>query len=167
MLDLRNRDANGNLLDASVAAGVQTSNSGQALLLDMNPRFDAVQLLTSAANDGYPTAVATAIMTLSAAATALGGAFGWNSTNTTLQLTFPSNPLVYGPMAGQTVTGASALYLWVNFANFSITATDPVIHAAVGEILMASVGDHYIAGDGRVHRYGICNSSMRLSAFVL
>ncbi len=149
VLDLRNRNANGDLADSNLAAaGIQTTNSGQALLLDMNPIFDRAQLLPT--NDGYAAKVDAAIATLSAEATAMGGTFGWNSANT-LQLTFPSNPALYGPMAGQTVTGASALYLWVNFANFSITATDPAVHAAVGEILMASVGDHYIAGDGRVN----------------
>ncbi len=35
--------------------------------------------------------------------------------------------------------------------DFSINAADPAIHEAVSDILMDSVGDHYIAGDGRVN----------------
>jgi Ca2+-binding RTX toxin-like protein len=38
-----------------------------------------------------------------------------------------------------------------NPANSTISATDPAIYAAVGEILMESVADHYIAGDGRAN----------------
>ena len=51
------------------------------------------------------------------------------------------------------MTGASALIAagWVNPANFSITLPAGVLHDSVGEILMAAVGDHYIAGDGRVN----------------
>ena len=40
---------------------------------------------------------------------------------------------------------------WINPADFSITAAGPALHAAVGMILMDSVGDHYIAGDGRAN----------------
>ena len=151
VLDLRNRNANGDLADSNLAApGIQTTNSGQALLLDMNPRFDAAQLLTTAANDGYPTAVTTAIATLNGAVRP-GDSFGIVGGQLTLTL---GSPLAAGPgpmLPAGPYTGASALMLWVNFANFSITAADPIVHAAVGEILMASVGDHYIAGDGRVN----------------
>ena len=49
--------------------------------------------------------------------------------------------------------------LWVNFSNFSIktppsgTDREPAgdVHDAVSDILMAAVGDHYIAGDGRAN----------------
>ncbi len=72
----------------------------------------------------------------------------------------PGNP--WGPYAGQTFTGANALALWVNFSNMSIGSRPGTpadldaglvsgIHDAVAAILMASVGDHYIAGDGRVN----------------
>jgi len=60
-----------------------------------------------------------------------------------------------------TLTGAGALALWVNFGDFSIKtsmqagatviAISPEVHAAVGDLLLAAVGDHYIAGDGRVN----------------
>ena len=39
VLDLRNRDANGD-----VAVGAEAGTSGQALLLDMNPHFDTAHL---------------------------------------------------------------------------------------------------------------------------
>ncbi len=115
--DYRNRDASGQL-----AAGT----SGQALILDMNPHFDAAHL--NPANDAPPG--------VAAAMALLGLSFNG------------SGLLTNGTPQG---TGASALGPWLDFANFSITATDPAIHAAVGEILLASVGDHYIAGDGRVN----------------
>ena len=40
---------------------------------------------------------------------------------------------------------------WINPADFSITAPGAALQAAVGMILMDSVGDHYIAGDGRAN----------------
>ena len=60
---------------------------------------------------------------------------------------------------GSVLTGASALFPWVDFSNFGIMQTNSVLHTTIGtaahnavsEILMASVGDHYIAGDGRVN----------------
>jgi Ca2+-binding RTX toxin-like protein len=38
-----------------------------------------------------------------------------------------------------------------NPANSTISAIDPAIYSAVGQILMESVADHYIAGDGRAN----------------
>ena len=58
------------------------------------------------------------------------------------------------------LTGASALFPWVDFSQlqhhadascFQTTTIGSAAHNAVSEILMASVGDHYIAGDGRVN----------------
>ncbi len=91
-----------------------------------------------------------------------GDTFNWVGTagNRVLTLHLDS-PLPAGPStipAGD-YTGANALMLWVNFGNFNImntpagisAATAANVHNAVSEILMASVGDHYIAGDGRVN----------------
>ena len=152
--NLRNRDANGD-----VAAGADAGTTGQALLLDMNPRFDAGHLNpddNDAATtwDALITAnVDAAIATLTADVASIGVVgltFGWDAGHTTLELVIP--PPGFGPDApAGTYTGASALALWVNFSDFSITATNPAVHAAVGEVLMAAVGDHYIAGDGRVN----------------
>ena len=152
----RNRDAGGH-----VSAG----NSGSALILDMNPRFDAGHLHgfydkngdgaqgageNSYGNAAQTAAVDSAIATIQTEVQSLfgtGSTFGIDPTTHKLTLFMETPP----PGAPQTLSGASALYPFVNFGNFSITATDPAIHAAVGEILMASVGDHYIAGDGRVN----------------
>ena len=54
-------------------------------------------------------------------------------------------------MGGTDYVGMSALAPWLNFANFSITAATGPVYDAVGELLMAAVGDHYIAGDGRAN----------------
>ncbi|MHB2170139.1 peroxidase family protein, partial [Alsobacter sp. R-9] len=137
--NLRNRD----MVTGDVATGAAAGNSGHALILDMNPRFDATHMGSQA--------VANAIGVLNAMPGAMG-TYSVGEGGLTLTLNAPVN--------GQTVfTGAFALYGLVNFADFSIMSpppgTDPTlaasVRAAVGEILMASVGDHYIAGDGRVN----------------
>lgn len=154
VLDYRNRDANGQL-----ATGADAGNSGQALLLDMNNRFDLAHLLPSDGNadtnwDNLVAGkVADAIDYLNANGVRPGDSFGivdgqlaW-----TLGSALPTGPSS-SIAAGTVFTGANALYLWVNFGDFSIKSTTTAgVHAAVGEILMASVGDHYIAGDGRVN----------------
>lgn len=154
--DLRNRDAAGH-----VTAGT----SGSALLLDMNPRFDAGHMggfydtngngAQDAGEAAYGTAaqsakVTSAISTIDANVKSTfgsGSSFGIDPTTHKLTLT------VENPPAGMphTMDGANALFPFVNFADFSITAPAGALHDAVGEILMASVGDHYVAGDGRVN----------------
>jgi Ca2+-binding RTX toxin-like protein len=156
----RNRDASGH---------VSTGNSGSALILDMNPRFDAGHLHGfydkngdgvqgtgeyNYGNAAQAAAVDSAIATIQTEVQSLFGAastFGIDPTTHKLTLYMETLPAGSPPGTPHTLSGASALYPFVNFGNFSITATDPAIHAAVGEILMASVGDHYIAGDGRVN----------------
>ena len=152
VLNLRNRDASGH---------VSTGDSGSALILDMNPRFDLSRLnpddgkVATTWDSDVTTKVNGAIDTLSAYVAGLnisGLTFGWNAAHSTIELVVPAG--VPGTPAGS-YTGASALGLFVNFSNFTIQGAmgplpDPV-HAAVGEVLMASVGDHYIAGDGRVN----------------
>ena len=160
----RNRDASGHV---SVGA------SGSALILDMNPRFDAGHLHGFYDKDGdgiqngdeasYATAaqvskVDAAILAIDAEVKSLFGAgssFGIDATTHKLTL-FMATPPPGSPT--NTLTGASALYPFVNFGDFSIkaeyapgAAISETIHNAVGEILLASVGDHYIAGDGRVN----------------
>jgi Ca2+-binding RTX toxin-like protein len=152
VLNLRNRDmSNGHLT---------SGNSGSALILDSNPRFDDVHL--NKGNAAQDTAVSAAVTWLGSVANTslpVGASFGWgpdshNPGHQILTLTLAS---AYGPMPAGTYTGANAMALWVNFANMGINApddTDSVIndvHDAVSEILLASVGDHYIAGDGRVN----------------
>ncbi len=142
VLNLRNRDGDGH---------VATGDSGHALLLDMNPRVDGAHLSSAAA--------VAAVATLNAG---LQAAFGPTSS---FSIVDGVVTLVVGapglPGAG-TYTGAASLAPWVNFADFSIQSSlfgipapnfslTAAQHAAVGEILMDSVGDHYVAGDGRVN----------------
>ncbi|NWF44299.1 heme peroxidase [Hydrogenophaga sp. D2P1] len=152
--NLRIRDASGH-----VATGAEAGSSGQALLLDFNPRFDAAHF-TNPLNPEAAAGFADNIATLTAAAQALGPDFNFGYDGETIFLTVPAG--IMGPGApAMTVTGASALALWVNFGDFSIKSTmqaGPDIIAvaqevrdAVGDLLLASVGDHYIAGDGRAN----------------
>ena len=146
VLDLRNRDA---------GTGALTSgNSGQALLLDMNPRFDAAHLdaVTEVGGSTVNDLVDAAVLVL-AGATPAGFAFGrvGGGTSGGIQLVVSGGAGAGFNVPDGTYTGASALMLWVNFGNFSITAPAGAVHDAVGQILMAAVGDHYIAGDGRVN----------------
>jgi hypothetical protein len=154
--NFRNRDANGKLLDSDPnAAGTQTTNSGQALLLDMNPRFDGAHLDAATAVGGSTVnnLVDAAVTTL-AGATPQGFAFGRTGADGVsggIQLVVSGGAGEPYHLPDGTYTGASALALWVNFADFSITAPAGPVHDAVGQILLAAVGDHYIAGDGRVN----------------
>jgi Ca2+-binding RTX toxin-like protein len=163
--NLRNRDAAGHVITSGDGAGL----SGSALLLDMNPRFDAGHLHGfydtngdgvqgmgegSYGNAAQSDKVDAAISTIDASVKSTFGAnssFGIDST--THKLTLYMEHLPVGSPLGtpHTLSGASALYPFVNFADFSITALAGEVHDAVGEILMASVGDHYVAGDGRVN----------------
>ncbi len=152
--NLRNRDADGHVI---------AGNSGSALILDSNPRFDADHLFKGNASE--QNVVNTALGTLEADVKATFGAtasFGVEPSTHKLTLTYYTpNPTLGGPAIAHVLTGASALYPWVDFSNFGIMANHPntiggsgisdAVHAAVGEVLMASVGDHYIAGDGRVN----------------
>ncbi len=126
---LRHRDASGQVV---VGADGKPLLSTEPLLLDMNPKFDLGHLSSTAA---------TAAMTL-------------------LGLTFDASGQI----------SLAQLAKWVNFADFSIqttmygapvgtplgpnnavTALTNAQHRAIGEILLDSVGDHYIAGDGRAN----------------
>lgn len=156
-------------------------NSGQALVLDMNPHFDEANLISSSGfndtdhngvlNVGEKTqaevvqdAVAWlgnvangAIRDESAPGAGDGDSFGFVAGELTLVL---GTDLVAGPQTipAGTYTGANAMMLWVNFANMSVMSTSAIgvstsgdTAANVGQILLASIGDHYIAGDGRVN----------------
>jgi Ca2+-binding RTX toxin-like protein len=161
VLDLRNRDATGH---------VTTGTSGSALLLDMNPRFTIDHLHAATGfidinHDGLQNGgeksqfqvVDDAIATLhdyvaSSAYQTVRSGDSFGLVNGTLSLTL-GTALAAGPstIPPGTYTGANALMLWVNFANFNIVVPPGAVHSAVSDILMASVGDHYVAGDGRVN----------------
>ena len=145
--NLRNRDASGH-----IATGLDAGTSGSALILDSNPRFDDVHLLNG--TPAQDAVVNSAISTLDAAVKTqfgIGSYLQIDPTSHKLTLFIENLPPGPPPSTPHTLTGASALYPWVNFSNFSIIAPAGAVHDAVGEILMASVGDHYIAGDGRVN----------------
>ncbi len=148
-------------IDGAPAAG----GSGSALLLDMNPVFDQAHLesgIALVANTGdisgsgqtreQADSVAAAIATLSADAAARFGPGASVDFNGQGELQLFGVP-------GPAMTGANAMYPWVNFANMAVMQSDaitnqavnPAVRDAVSTILMASVGNHYIAGDGRVN----------------
>ena len=128
VLDFRNRDAHGQLVDSdgNPGNGVQTSGSGHALILDMNPHFDAAHV---------PAAHLTA---LNNALTAAGFP--------------PIATLSYGALIGSGLINPAT-----NLINTSLPAfmgggaISQAIQAAVNDVMLNSVGDHYIAGDGRVN----------------
>ena len=132
VLNLRNRDESGH---------VTTGESGQALILDMNPHFDQAHLLP--ANDMVD-ANGNSVSDVTDAMGVLG-------------LTFNGNGDLDNGLPGGTGFNALLSLGLVNPANFEITAhaigsyTAQQVHDAVSSIMMASVGDHYIAGDGRVN----------------
>ncbi|KRB24080.1 hypothetical protein ASD99_29460 [Mesorhizobium sp. Root695] len=158
--NLRNRDASGHVI---------AGTSGSALLLDMNPRFDAGHLHgfydtngdgvqgvgeASYGNSAQSAKVDAAIATINANVKSTFGAnssFAIDPATHKLTLYMENLPLGSPPGTPHTLSGANALYPFVNFADFSITAPAGAVHDAVGEILLASVGDHYVAGDGRVN----------------
>jgi Ca2+-binding RTX toxin-like protein len=141
VLNLRNRDAEGHVI---------AGNSGHAMILDMNPHVDGAHLSSAAA--------LAAVATLN---TELQATFGASSS---LSIVDGVVTLVLGagiPGAG-TYTGAGALAPWVSFADFSIQSSyfgiaapgyelSADAHSAIGEVLMDAIGDHYVAGDGRVN----------------
>lgn len=156
--------------------------SDQALILDMNPRFDVANLLSSTGfNDnngdsnvdatdgdgvknGAETSQAEDVLAAIAwlgnpsnGAIRDGDSFSIVNDDLTLVL---GSPLDAGPqnIPAGTYTGANAMMLWVNFANMSVMNTSAIgvstagdAGAHIGTIMLASVGDHYIAGDGRVN----------------
>lgn len=148
--DVRNRDASGHI-DGS-------GTSGHALLLDMNPRFDGARMDAADVAAVVDTSIATlnAILQTAGPGSTSLGVFS-QAVNGDLQLDLVAGAMGPGSPAA-TFTGASALAPFVNFADFSIYSTlfgmvgmAAVDHTAVSEILLASVGDHYLSGDGRVN----------------
>ncbi len=143
----RNRSADGTTLSGG--------DSGHALILDMNTRFDASHLDSTLqvgkTGDTVQSLVADAIATLDGSLPP--GMTFQRSLSGGIEL------IVTGGAGGPytpdgTYTGASALVAagWLDPASFGIMSPPgSAANAAVGEILMAAVGDHYVAGDGRVN----------------
>ena len=167
----------GNYRNRDLTTGdLSSGSSGHALLLDINPRFDAAHL-TSTQEIGTTTVAA---LVTNAVATLNSGIAAWivnlpsfatnNPTRVGGSDSLTQNPdgslnlhlgedLVMQVVSAPPTTipagdygGASAMMLWIDFSTFSVMAPPAsAANAAVGEILMAAVGDHYIAGDGRVN----------------
>lgn len=160
VINLRNRD----MSDGHLTGG----NSDSALILDMNPRFDEATLHEG--NGTQDSAIDLAIRQLSDFIASSdyqnarpGDTFAWAGEAGSRVLTWTlATDLNMGPgnivPKGTVFTGANAMSLFVNFSNMSVMSTSAIpvitsqnVHDAVSTILLASVGDHYIAGDGRVN----------------
>ena len=130
----------------------------QSLLLDMNPRFDEARLTAAdaididgdSAGDG---GVSDAITLLNGQVAALGAGntFGFAGGRLTLHLdadivilTGPSTSMV---LAAGDYSGASALMLWVDFANFSVMTTPQVPGIDLTPDIRAAVGDEVADSD--------------------
>jgi Ca2+-binding RTX toxin-like protein len=120
----RVRDAHGKVLDRDPGtAGVQTVSTGDALLLDMLPRLDAAHLLTDPL-------VGTA-------------------SHVNLLASFNAAHID----RGSDTVSSSGVYIsdYVNLQSGKPTALGATNEVLVSEILLRSISDHYIAGDGRVN----------------
>jgi Ca2+-binding RTX toxin-like protein len=109
---------------------------------------------SASANAAQNAAVTDAIIALDAYVKTTFGAnstFEINATTHKLTLYMETLPSGSPPGTPHTLEGANAMFAFVNFANMSIKLPAGVEHDAVGTLLLASVGDHYIAGDGRVN----------------
>lgn len=114
-----------NLRNRDASGHVIGGESGSPLLLDMNPHFDANHV--TAAH-------------LGALNTALGSTV------------FTATSLSYGALIGAGLIDPSTNLINTNYpAYLGGGAIDATIQAAVSNVLLDSVGDHYIAGDGRVN----------------
>jgi Ca2+-binding RTX toxin-like protein len=137
---LRLRDASGAVITGPGAGTVEP------LLLDNNPHYDnGPNHLTQAALDAVNTELV-------------------NAGLSAYQLKFDSHGDLQGApdQQGNPTYGLAALAPFINFSDFSIQsnlygagpgmpAIGDALHAAIGEVMMEAVGDHYIAGDGRAN----------------
>jgi Ca2+-binding RTX toxin-like protein len=136
---LRLRDANGAVITGPGAGVVEP------LLLDNNPHYDNGHLSQAALN-------------------AVNAAIDAAKLPSDLHLSFNAHGDLQGApdQQGNPTYGLAALAPFINFADFSIQSNlygagpqMPVIgdalHAAIGEVMMEAVGDHFIAGDGRAN----------------
>ena len=135
--NFRNRDASGN-----VQAGAGTS--GAALLLDMNPHFDVSVAQNSAGHISQSLLdLINAQAIIDKLSITTGGKYD-GSKILAADTTTGNIPLypVNGP----------SLYDFIDFTTFNPLSTlSSSMKALIGELLLESVGDHYVAGDGRVN----------------
>jgi Ca2+-binding RTX toxin-like protein len=124
----RARDSQGRLIDADPnLAGIQAVSTNQAILLDTNPHIDALRIYKNGSS-----ADTTGIL----AGVTLG---------TTLDSRgFPTTITVGG------IQNSLSKYINTNTSSIQsdLSATD---RAIANELLLRSVSDHYVAGDGRLN----------------
>ena len=122
--NLRVRDASGHVLDLdATTAGLQAKLTDHALIADLLPRLDAAHLFTDPLA-GIPGHV-----------DLLAGFAG-----------------VSRPASGSDPAARYASdYLDIQSGRPTLLGADPANAALVAEILLRSIGDHYVAGDGRVN----------------
>ncbi|MEH2382415.1 MAG: peroxidase family protein [Nostoc sp.] len=124
----RVRDDQGHVLDADPnQAGIQTISTNQAVLLDMNPHFDAAHIYQNGTTKDTT------------------GILAGVELSTTLDQTgLPT-----------TITVNGTAYNFSNYINPNSFSIQPNLSAAdqaiANELLLRSVGDHYVAGDGRLN----------------
>jgi Ca2+-binding RTX toxin-like protein len=124
----RVRDDQGRVLDADPnQAGIQTIFTGQAILLDLNPHFDAARIYQNGT-----TKDTTGI---------LAG----------VELSTSLDPM--GLPTTITVNGtAYSFSKYINPTSFAIQSNLSASDGAIAnELLLRSVSDHYVAGDGRLN----------------
>jgi Ca2+-binding RTX toxin-like protein len=124
----RVRDDRGRVLDADPnRAGIQVIKTGQAILLDMNPLFDASRIYQNG-----KTKDTTGILAGVELSTALD--------STGLPTTITVNGTAY------------SFSKFINPTSFSIQSNlNAAERAIANELLLRSVGNHYVAGDGRLN----------------
>ena len=105
---------------------MQVAYTGHSLLLDMNPHFDAAHVT---------------------------GLAKLQSIDATIDHLDFSAPAAFGFAGVYSDSSTKTLFGFLDFSNFSIrsdiSGTDYVV---ANELLLESVSDHYIAGDGRPTR---------------
>ena len=146
--NFRNRDATGNV-QVDAFGKLVNGTSGSALLLDMNPHFDVTKGTNTS---GHITQ--SLLNQINAQAVKEG---------LLITPTNPTAPLKYYDANNQLSTDANgnlplypgngpSLFDLIDFATFNPVSTlSATMKALVGELLLESVGDHYVAGDGRVN----------------
>ncbi|SMC31109.1 peroxidase family protein [Polynucleobacter kasalickyi] len=151
---LRNRDASGHVI---TGAGAGT---GDAIILDMNPHFDATHFATwttkppvLATLTGAAAGVATATNIIQAInAQAIADKLAFAAGGGVYSASNPVGTISMGNIMIGAGPGMASLSDIIDFATFQPKAgLSSAMTALVKELLIESIGDHYVAGDGRAN----------------